>query len=241
MKTSRKLIAAAALCVAGIAPALAQGTTFTNGDFSNGLNSWTSIGDVSIGTYQGSNNRAVLTTAYLDGDSITGDQANNISGVSAAPLQNNGYGLNEPGLAPFLSADPAAFDIGGYAFEGSAIKQSFNVLAGDQLSVNFWFGLVTAETDLANFNDFAFITVDGALHKVASITDASRVGSFTYSFTSSGLVTLGFGVVDINDVVGVSEFRVDNISVTAVPEPSSYAMMLAGLALMGSIARRRKV
>jgi len=32
----------------------------------------------------------------------------------------------------------------------------------------------------------------------------------------------------------------DNVSVTAVPEPESYAMMLAGLALMGTIARRRK-
>ncbi len=30
-------------------------------------------------------------------------------------------------------------------------------------------------------------------------------------------------------------------SVSAVPEPSSYAMLLAGLALMGGIARRRKI
>lgn len=31
----------------------------------------------------------------------------------------------------------------------------------------------------------------------------------------------------------------DNISVTAVPEPESYAMMLMGLGLMGFVARRR--
>jgi len=37
-------------------------------------------------------------------------------------------------------------------------------------------------------------------------------------------------------------FETDNhaYSVTAVPEPESYAMMLAGLGLMGAIARRRK-
>ena len=31
----------------------------------------------------------------------------------------------------------------------------------------------------------------------------------------------------------------NNVNVTAVPEPESYALMLAGLAMMGGIARRR--
>lgn len=33
---------------------------------------------------------------------------------------------------------------------------------------------------------------------------------------------------------------IDNVSVTAVPEPESFAMLLAGLGMMGMIARRRK-
>ena len=32
----------------------------------------------------------------------------------------------------------------------------------------------------------------------------------------------------------------DNISVTAVPEPETYAMLLAGLGLIGAVARRRR-
>jgi hypothetical protein len=32
----------------------------------------------------------------------------------------------------------------------------------------------------------------------------------------------------------------NNFQVTAVPEPETYAMLLAGLGLMGTIARRRK-
>ena len=32
----------------------------------------------------------------------------------------------------------------------------------------------------------------------------------------------------------------DNVTVTAVPEPESYAMIMAGLGLMGFIVRRRK-
>jgi hypothetical protein len=248
MKKLQKIAAAVAFCIASTAPAFAQGTTFTNGDFSNGLTGWDSIGDVSVVTYQGGlNQRAVLTTAYLDGEPVSGDQANNLSGVSAAPLQDlttvlpDGTQLFEPGLAPFLAANPLDFDLNeGFAYEGSAIKQTFNVLAGEQLSVDFWFGLLTEETELLSFNDFAFITVNGIVELVASISDPSRTGSFTHNFTNSGPVTVGFGVVDINDVAGVSEFRIDNISVSAVPEPETYAMLLAGLGLVGAFTRRRK-
>jgi hypothetical protein len=34
--------------------------------------------------------------------------------------------------------------------------------------------------------------------------------------------------------------KIDNLTVAAVPEPESYAMLLAGLGLVGAIARRRK-
>jgi hypothetical protein len=39
------------------------------------------------------------------------------------------------------------------------------------------------------------------------------------------------------DVVGVDDFR---FAVAAIPEPSEWAMLLAGLAVVGFIARRRK-
>jgi len=32
----------------------------------------------------------------------------------------------------------------------------------------------------------------------------------------------------------------DNVSVAAVPEPETYALMLAGLGLLGFMARRKK-
>lgn len=34
--------------------------------------------------------------------------------------------------------------------------------------------------------------------------------------------------------------RIDNLEINAIPEPESYAMMLAGLGLMGFVAKRRK-
>ncbi len=53
-----------------------------------------------------------------------------------------------------------------------------------------------------------------------------------------GTETLQFYAFGKSDGYGGS---LDNVSVTAaIPEPESYAMMLAGLGLMGAIARRRK-
>jgi len=226
MTSIRTLIAAAALCVAGTAPAFAQSTTFTNGDFSNGLTGWSTLGDVT--TTQGANPTAVLTTAYVDPEDFLGSEFPNFSGTAAASIDE---------VELFAGLTSGA--LGLYAVEGSVLQQSFDVLAGDSISLDFSFGLATVETDLMAFNDFAFVAVNGVMEKVVSLADASRTGSFSYQFATGGPALLSFGVIDIGDVNGVSVFVVDNVQVTAVPEPESYAMLLAGLALMGGIARRR--
>ena len=53
----------------------------------------------------------------------------------------------------------------------------------------------------------------------------------------------GLNVVTMSNGAGAnlnSQSAIDNLSVTAVPEPESYAMLLAGLALVGGLAQRRK-
>jgi hypothetical protein len=52
----------------------------------------------------------------------------------------------------------------------------------------------------------------------------------------TGNTDLTFAAIGTSDSLGTS---LDNVSVTAVPEVETYAMMLAGLGLMGTIARRR--
>jgi len=56
-------------------------------------------------------------------------------------------------------------------------------------------------------------------------------------YLAVGHYTLTFGAEGYSNSYGGS---LDNVSVTAVPEAETYAMMLAGLGLMGSIVRRRK-
>ncbi|MDC8758610.1 PEP-CTERM sorting domain-containing protein [Janthinobacterium fluminis] len=51
---------------------------------------------------------------------------------------------------------------------------------------------------------------------------------------------LHFNGIDTLTLTNHGNLLIDDISISAVPEPTSYAMLLGGLALLGGIARRRK-
>ena len=48
-------------------------------------------------------------------------------------------------------------------------------------------------------------------------------------------------VVSAHEEVTLDNFRLAQVASTAVPEPSTYMMLLAGLGLLGAVARRRMV
>lgn len=99
----------------------------------------------------------------------------------------------------------------------------------------------TASFDLAgsqrgdrNIVDVAF----GTTLNTYTLASADPLGNASLVFTpgATGLYSLSFANRG-GDNVGA---LLDNVSVTtAVPEPSTYALMLAGLAGMGAVARRR--
>ena len=61
------------------------------------------------------------------------------------------------------------------------------------------------------------------------------------SATFLGTLTAGLGYVNVHSAsFGAGEIRGQLIQVTAVPEPSTYAMLLAGIAALGFVARRRQ-
>ena len=60
--------------------------------------------------------------------------------------------------------------------------------------------------------------------------------SITFNPTASGTYNLSFQDLG-SDNRGA---MLDNVSVAAVPEPGTYALMLAGLGLLGFMARRKK-
>jgi hypothetical protein len=111
-------------------------------------------------------------------------------------------------------------------------SQSYAGTAGDNLnSAAFQLAL----WELANDNGSL---ADGNVHTTGS-TDSSVVAAAN---------SMLFNVA--NNVAGATQYSFTVythptqqdflVTVTAVPEPETYAMLLAGLGLMGAVARRRK-
>jgi hypothetical protein len=104
--------------------------------------------------------------------------------------------------------------------------------------LSFWYSARTNVAAGSNGLAFTFGSLSG---QVLANTAGSPSGNVWQQYTGlvllNGATSLMFHATGKSDSLGGS---LDNVSVTAVPEPESYAMMLAGLALMGTIARRRK-
>lgn len=67
--------------------------------------------------------------------------------------------------------------------------------------------------------------------------DLSPYAGILTSLGGTAWSKVGIGGLDLN---GASKgFDLDAVSITAVPEPSTYALMLAGLAAVAGVARRR--
>ena len=104
--------------------------------------------------------------------------------------------------------------------------------------LSFWYSARMNVAAGSNGLGFTFGNLSGqVLTNTAGAPSGNVWQQFTGQVLLNGPTSLMFYATGRSDSLGGS---LDNVSVTAVPEPESYAMMLAGLALMGTIARRRK-
>lgn len=60
---------------------------------------------------------------------------------------------------------------------------------------------------------------------------------FSLDFTATGATTLAFS----NGTVGDNMLGLDTVSVSAVPEPATWGLMIVGFGMVGLAARRRKI
>jgi hypothetical protein len=95
---------------------------------------------------------------------------------------------------------------------------------------------------LVNAAAFDFITNDGTT-TFEALNGATVVGTFSATTgivigTYYGFENIAFDSIRITIPVN-GAMELDNLQIAAVPEADTYAMMLAGLGLLGVVARRR--
>jgi hypothetical protein len=123
-------------------------------------------------------------------------------------------------------------DLDGSTRQSGLLSANVSLLGGVMYTLSF---------DLAGSHRGGSETVNvsfGSTAQSFSPASADPFSRHSLSFTPATAGSYSFGYQNLGgDNVGI---LLDNVSVTAVPEPEIYAMMLAGLGLVGRLAGRRK-
>jgi len=195
----------------------ASAAIVTNGGFEDGLgagNGWTVIN----------------LTGTTPGNGI---QLATTDGVA----NSTGYG----DIVPSYEGTKAAFFVDDNAIQ--SLSQFVSLQGGTTYSLNF--ALFGTESGASNPFDFRLTESVGLF--TFSNTDTSidvPVGEWTaYSYTFTAPITSSFYILNFGFRSGATPAKdvlLDGVSITAVPEPSTWAMMIGGLGLVGVALRRRK-
>lgn len=148
------------------------------------------------------------------------------TGMSNIELRNNVAGTAQDGVN-FVELDTT---------RNMSMKQTITGTGLFQLS--FWYSARPHRAAGDNTLGFSFGSLSGTVLGTTAGTNANVWQHYTGLVNLSGPTDLIFSALGRSNSYGGS---LDNVSVTsAVPEPETYALLLAGLGLVGAIARRRK-
>jgi choice-of-anchor C domain-containing protein len=180
-------------------------------------------------------------------------------GAQANELVTNGSFESITGSNPvgtYRKVNAGETDIVGWTVGGTSvdiINSAYGAISGNSIdmlgspgpgSLSQMLSTVVGQTYVLSFD----LSYNGGTYKDIGVSLAGGAQTFftggspfnhhtlQYTATSASTQLAFFSTGDAN----YSGAVLDNVSVAAVPEPETYAMLLAGLGLMGGIARRRR-
>ena len=160
---------------------------------------------------------------------------------NAGTLKGSGTFQSAGGITNSGTLAPGSFGTGTLALTGGNLTQAASaVFAVDLMSLSA-FDLLTVAGS-ATLNGTLALNCLGACSFAVgdSLTILDATGSLTGSFSSVTLSGFASGAFNVVYDLPTASVRLSvTQAVTAVPEPGSWAMLLAGLGVMGVLARRR--
>ncbi len=253
MKASLKLAAVALGCLGAIA-AHANPIVTTNFDFyklGNASGNFTPTSGTFYNGSQGCSGGDLCSSKVFDGHgtkSFGGSLVYSLNGITATASAIAGNHL-APATVVQDHESPWTMDQSGHAIKGAGlgVYSTYNDTSDDNIQSNEW---LTITFDKA-------VTIKGIGLQNDGHVNFGTGKSFLLSVDGGAVVTetWGGGATDDYDLTGTS-FRFSTVGinsraysqlylseldvVAAVPEPETYALMLAGLALVGAAAKRRQ-
>ncbi|OWQ88807.1 hypothetical protein CDN99_15110 [Roseateles aquatilis] len=145
-------------------------------------------------------------------------------------------GLANDALGTYFTNAPS---MGGvmFTFDTGAFM---NVAKGFTGEVSFFYSAAAAFADAVTI--YSGLNGTGSVLGTFSLTDNATLGCSDSGFCHWDRLSLAFNgtAQSIGFGAGAGQLAFDDVSISAVPEPESFALMLAGLAAMGVVTRRQR-
>ena len=178
-------------------------------------------------------------SAHATGWTWSDDFNGNAGGLNTVPAGWTISGTNasvdiipEGGQFNFLPGNGEFVDLDGSTGHAATLSKTFSGLADGQYALTF----ELAGNHRDGGTEFTTVSISNGADGHYTPGQNDDAYHTIYGHAVGGVLTISF-YDNSNDNVGA---LLDNVNLSAVPEPGNMVLMLAGLAAIGAVARRRR-